>query len=112
MRAARTSAVTIRRAIAKSTSASVPNPRSEAVWPPRLPGCPFLELSPDELEDLMSPTLDPEKCGPTRGTPGGGFGICNPDGSRAVPTARSGPRQAESANGSEPKSMIYWFDWS
>jgi len=56
--------------------------------PPRAPGCPFEQLDTDELNELMSPTLDPERCpGPSHGTPGGPFGIFNPDGSRAVPAS-------------------------
>ena len=46
----------------------------------------------------MSPTLDPEDCqGPSCGTQPGGFGIFNPDGSRAVPGSTL---------------MVSHFDWA
>lgn len=71
--------------------------RLEPTSPPRDPCCPWLQMSPDELEDLMSPTLDPNEWqGPSSGKQPGGFGICNSDGSRAVPAS---------------KSMIHSFNW-
>jgi len=48
----------------------------------------------------------------SRGTPGGGFGIFNPDGSRAVPAGCSGPKSTEAGKAGEPKSMLDYFDWS
>jgi hypothetical protein len=81
--------------------------------PSRAPGSPFEQLDSDELDELMSPTLDPERCpGPSRGTPGGPFGIFNPDGSRAVPAARRPARLPSCSSATSRKLMIYRFDWS
>ena len=81
--------------------------------PPRAPGCPFEQLDTDELDELMSPTLDPERCpGPSHGTPGGPFGIYNPDGSRAVPAARRPAGLPSRSSTASRKLMVDYFDWS
>lgn len=54
---------------------SVHNPRGVKTSPPRQQGCPFLELRPDELGELMSPTLDFDLSGPLQGTPESGSGM-------------------------------------
>ena len=49
---------------------------------------------------------------PSKGTPGGPFGIFNPDGSRAVPASRRPARLPSRSSASSRKLMVYRFDWS
>ena len=72
-----------------------------------------IHLDSDELPELMSPTLDPDRCpGPSHGTPGGPFGIFNPDGSRALPAARRLARPPSRSSATSRMLMVYRFDWS
>ena len=90
--------------------ASVPNPRSVKTSPPRLPGCPFLELSPDELGQLMSPTLDLDQLGTSQGAPGSRSSGPNYDDFLAVLGRRLG--RTEAGKGVRHSLMVECFDWS
>ena len=95
-----------------SVVSSVPNPRSVKTSPPRLPGCPFLELTPDELGELMAPTLDLNELGPSIGTPGSGLSGPDYDDFLAVLGAEREPRRPEAGKAVRYRLMVDRFDWS
>ena len=92
--------------------ASVPNPRSMETSPPRLPGCPFLELAPDELGELMSPTLDLDELGTSQGTPGSDLSRPDYDDFLAVLGVRRRSGSAEAGKAVRHTLMVERFDWS
>jgi hypothetical protein len=49
---------------------------------------------------------------PSHGTPGGPFGIFNPDGSRAVPASRRSMRLPSCSSATSRKLMVYCFNWT
>ncbi len=49
---------------------------------------------------------------PSKGTPGGPFGIFNPDGSRAVPASRTSTQLPSCSSATSRKLMVYCFNWS
>jgi hypothetical protein len=57
----------------------------------------------------LSPVLDDDS--PSKGTPGGPFGIFNPDGSRAVPASRRSTRLHSCSSATSRKLMVYRFHW-
>jgi len=89
---------------------SVPNPRS--VSTPRLPGCPFLELSPDELGELMSPTLDLDELGPSIGTPGSDLSRLDYDSFLSVLGVGRTSGRAKAGSVGRNSLMVDRFDWS
>lgn len=95
-----------------TTVSSVPNPRSMETSPPRAPGCPFLELSPDDLGELMSPTLDLDGLGPSIGTPGSG--LSGPDYGSFLSVLGVGrnPRRCGAGEAVGHSLMVERFDWS
>ncbi len=64
----------------------------------------------EEGRPCLPTVLDDDS--PSKGTPGGPFGIFNPDGSRAVPAARRPARLPSCSSASSRKLMVYHFDWS
>ncbi len=91
---------------------SVPNSRSVKTSPPRLPGCPFLELSPDELGELMSPTLDSDLSVPSQRTPASDLGGPDYDDFLAVLGAGRDPRRPGGGKIVGHSLMVDRFDWS
>jgi len=91
---------------------SVPNPRSVKTSPPRLPGCPFLELSPDELGELMSPTLDSDLSRPLQGRPESDLGGPDYDDFLAVLGAGRDPHRPGAGKAVRHILMVDLFDWS
>jgi hypothetical protein len=91
---------------------SVPNPRSAPTSPPRLPGCPFLELRPDELGELMAPTLDLDELGPSIGTPESNLGGPDYDDFLAVLGGRRRLSRGEAGKDVRHSLMVERFDWS
>ena len=75
----------------------------------RDPNNPFVAWD-EEGRPCLPMTIDDDS--PSKGTPGGPFGIFNPDGSRAVPAARRPERPPSCSSASSRKLMIYRFDWS
>lgn len=80
--------------------------------PPRLPGCPFLELNSDELGELMSPTLDLDEMGPSIGRPGSGLSGPDYDDFLAVLGVGRKLRRAEAGKAVRHSLMVARFDWS
>ena len=64
----------------------------------------------EEGRPYMPTVLDDDS--PSKRTPGGPFGIFNPDGSRAVPASRRSTRLPSCRSATSGKLMIYRFDWS
>ena len=95
-----------------SAVSSVPNPRSVETSPPRLPGCPFLKLNPDELGELMSPTLDLDELGPSRGSPGRDLSGPDYDDFLAVLGVRRSQGRPEGRRAVRHSLMVDRFDWS
>ena len=104
--------MTGRKRTGRAAVSSVPNPRSVQTSPPRLPGCPFLELTPDELGELMSPTLDLDELRPSIGAPGSRSSGPNYDDFLAVLGAERDPRRAEAGKAVRHSLMVERFDWS
>ena len=104
--------MTGRKRTGRAAVSSVPNPRSVQTSPPRLPGCPFLELSPDELGELMSPTLDLDQLGTSQGAPGSRSSGPAYDDFLAVLGAGREPRRPEAGKGVRYRLMVDHFDWS
>jgi hypothetical protein len=80
--------------------------------PPRLPGCPFLKLSPDELGELMSPTLDLDELEPSIGTPDSG--LSGPDYDDFLAVLGVGRKLSRPGAGKvvRHRLMVSRFDWS
>jgi hypothetical protein len=91
---------------------SVPNPRSVKTSPPRLSDCPFLELSPDGLGELMSPTLDSDLSVPSQRTPGSGLSGPDYDDFLAVLGAERYPRRPGAGKRVRHSLMVHSFNWS
>ena len=91
---------------------SLPNPQSVKTPPPRMPGCPFLELPPDELGELMSPVLDPEDCRPLNDAAGGGLSMPNYDHFLAVLGVGRWLARAEVGKDVRHRLMVDSFNWS
>ena len=104
--------MTGRKRTGRAAVSSVPNPRSVQTSPPRLPGCPFLELSPDELGELMSPTLDLDELGTSQGAPGSRSSGPDYDAFLSVLGAGRDPRRSEAGKGVRYRLMVDRFDWS
>ena len=68
------------------------------------------EAFDEEGRPYMPTVLDDDS--PSKGTPGGPFGIFNPDGSRAVPASRRSTRLPSCSSASSRKLMVYRFRWS
>jgi hypothetical protein len=77
-----------------------------------MPGCPFVDLSPDELGELMSPVLDPEDCRPLNDAAGGGLSMPNYDHFLAVLGDGRWLGRAEAGKGVRHSLMVDRFDWS
>ena len=90
----------------------VPNPRTVKTSPPRMPGCPFEALSPDELGELMSPVLAPEDCRPLNDAAGGGLSMPNYDHFLAVLGVGRWLGRAEVGKDVRHRLMVDLFDWS
>jgi hypothetical protein len=91
---------------------SVPSPRSVKTSPPLMPGCPFLELPPDELGELMSPVLAPEDCRPLNDAAGGGLSMPNYDYFLSVLGVGRWLSRAEAGKSIRRTLMVDLFDWS
>jgi hypothetical protein len=91
---------------------SVPSPRTVKTSPPRMPGCPFVDLSPDELGELMSPVLAPEDCRPLNDAAGGGLSMPNYDYFLSVLGDGRWLGRAEVGKDVRHRSMVYSFNWS
>ena len=75
----------------------------------RDPNNPFAAWD-EEGRPCLPMTIDDDS--PSKGTPGGPFGIFNPDGSRAVPAARRPARLPSCSSAASGKLMVDYFDWS
>ena len=91
---------------------SVPNPRSAPTSPPRLPGCPFLSLAPDEIGELMSPTLDLDEFGASRDPRRSDLGGPDYDDFLAVLGAGRKQRRPGAGKAVRHSLMVERFDWS
>jgi hypothetical protein len=112
MRAVRLNKMSGRKRTGGAAIASVPSSRRVETPPPRLPGCPFLDLSPDELGELMSPTLDSEDCRLSNDAPGSGLSMPNYDHFLAVLGDGRWLGRAEAGKGVRHSLMVDLFDWS
>ena len=90
----------------------VPNPRSVETPPPHMAGCPFVDLSPDELGELMSPVLAPEDCRPLNDAAGGGLSMPNYDYFLSVLGVGRWLSRAEVGKDVRHRLMVYSFNWS
>ena len=91
---------------------SLPNPRRVETPPPRMPGSPFLALSPDELGELMSPVLDSEDCRPLNDAPGSGLNMPDYDHFLAVLGDGRWLGRAEAGKDGRHRLMVDSFDWT
>jgi hypothetical protein len=91
---------------------SVPSSRRVETPPPRLSGCPFVDLSPDELGELMSPVLDPEDCRPLNDAAGGGLSMPNYDYFLSVLGVGRWLKRSEAGKDVRHRLMVHSFNWS
>ena len=75
----------------------------------RDPNNPFAAWD-EEGRPCLPMTIDDDS--PSKGTPGGPFGIFNPDGGRAVPAARRPARLLSCNPATSRNVMVYRFDGS